>query len=46
MRYLLCWIKETYGNPKVLITENGVSGDERNEDEDQFVKIRYHYVNR
>ncbi|VVC28377.1 Aspartic peptidase domain,Glycoside hydrolase family 1,Glycoside hydrolase superfamily,Glycoside [Cinara cedri] len=43
MRYLLCWIKETYGNPKVLITENGVSGNEQNEDYDQFIKIRYHY---
>jgi len=45
MRNLLCWIRDTYGNPKILITENGISGNGRNEDDDSFIKIRYHYVN-
>lgn len=44
MRDLLCWIRDTYGNPKIIITENGVSGKGKNEDEDTFIKIRYHYV--
>lgn len=45
MRDLLCWIRDTYKNPKIIITENGVSGKGRNEEEDAFIKIRYHYVN-
>lgn len=44
MRNLLCWIRDTYGNPKILITENGVSDKGLNDDEDVFIKIRYHYV--
>ncbi|XP_027839752.2 myrosinase 1-like isoform X2 [Aphis gossypii] len=43
IRNLLCWIRDTYGNPKIIITENGVSNKERNEDKDAFIKIRYHY---
>lgn len=45
MRNLLCWIKDTYGNPKIIITENGVSDKGQNEDEDALIKITYHYVN-
>lgn len=45
MRNLLCWIKDTYGNPKIIITENGVTDKGQNEDEDALIKIRYHYVN-
>lgn len=44
MRNLLCWIKDTYGNPKILITENGISDKGLNDDGDVFIKIRYHYV--
>ncbi|KAL5235702.1 hypothetical protein ACI65C_003112 [Semiaphis heraclei] len=43
MRNLLCWIRDTYGNPKIIITENGVSDKGRNEDEDALIKIKYHY---
>lgn len=46
MRNLLCWVRDTYGNPKVFITENGISGKGLNQDEDAFIKIRYHYVNK
>lgn len=46
MRNLLCWIRDTYGNPKVFVTENGISGVGLNKDEDAFIKIRYHYVNK
>lgn len=46
MRNLLCWIRDTYGNPKVFVTENGISGKGLNKDEDAFIKIRYHYVNK
>jgi len=45
MRNLLCWIRDTYGNPKIIITENGVSDKGRNEDENTLIKIKYHYVN-
>ncbi|XP_060875148.1 myrosinase 1-like isoform X3 [Metopolophium dirhodum] len=43
MRNLLCWIRDTYGNPKIIITENGVSDKGQNEDENALIKIRYHY---
>jgi len=42
---MLCWIRDTYGNPKIIITENGVSDKGPNEDEDALIKMRYHYVN-
>jgi len=45
MRNLLLWIRDTYGNPKIIITENGISDKGRNEEEDALIKIRYHYVN-
>ncbi|XP_050442160.1 myrosinase 1-like isoform X2 [Adelges cooleyi] len=43
LREALCWIRDTYGNPRLFITENGVAGKGLDEDEDAFFKIRYHY---
>jgi len=34
LRRLLCWIKKTYKNPPIIITENGCS-DRRNDKDDQ-----------
>ena len=42
IRRLLCWIKKNYGNPRVIITENGTS--DRSEDLND--EHRVHYLNK
>ena len=45
MRSLLTWIKDTYGNPEILITENGFSDKAGNLDDFQRIYYYKHYIN-
>ena len=45
MRKTLNWIKNEYGNPPVIITENGFSDNLGNLDDQQRVYYYKHYIN-
>ena len=45
LRRLLAWIKKTYNNPPIYITENGISDRRNDVDDKQRVDYLRRYIN-